>query len=122
MNWYSCHVVMSVRFKEGPQNHFPVMENVFLVEASTAEDALNKAESIGLNAEGDDSGTFTWEGRPARWVFAGLRKCVAVVHPTKTSNEPSDGAELTYLELDFDSEAMLKAFVEGDDAQAKISA
>jgi Domain of unknown function (DUF4288) len=121
MSWFACHVVMSVRFKEGAQDSFPVWENIYLVEAADGDEAADKSKQIGLSLEGDSSGTFEWDERPARWVFAGVRKCMQLVHPIRQENEPTDGVELTYSELRFEDEENLKAFVEGDDAHALIS-
>lgn len=121
MSWFSCHVVMSVRFKDGVQENFPAWENIYLVEAQDGEAAADKAERIGLSLEGDSSGTFEWDERPAKWVFAGVRKCMEIVHPTEQANEPTDGAELTYIDLRFEGEEDLRAFVEGDEVKAIIS-
>jgi len=45
--WYSAHVIMFAEFKDGPQEHFPVWENVVLIEAESEESAFEKAERHG---------------------------------------------------------------------------
>ncbi len=122
MIWFSCHVVMSVRFKDGAQENFPVWENIYLIQADDAEAAVEKAVQIGLSLEGDSNGSFVWDERPAKWVFAGVRKCIKIVHSSQQSNSPTDGVELTYLDLRFEDEEKLRAFVEGDEAKAIFSA
>src|SRR5260370_31501389 len=37
--WYAAHIVMYVTFKHGSQDHYPVWENIVLVEAPTEEEA-----------------------------------------------------------------------------------
>src|SRR5207248_1660495 len=72
--WYAAHIVMYVEFKEGEQKSYPVWENIVLVEGESEEVAFRKAEMRGRDQAGDDGGTFRWGGRPASWVFGGLRK------------------------------------------------
>jgi hypothetical protein len=96
MRWYAAHIVMAVQLKNGKQIRFPVWENILLVAAATEDAAFAKAEAHGRAEEGDDGGTFRWGGKPARWVFAGVRKLTECVSPEE---RPGDGTEITFNEL-----------------------
>ncbi len=111
--WYSADVVMFVEFSDGKQTHFPAWENIILVEAESEEAAFEKAEALGRRGEGDDSGEFRWDGRPARWVFAGVRKlteCAVLAD----SDRPGDGTEVSFSELELDSRADIERLVAGE--------
>src|SRR5262249_14552396 len=95
VSWYTAHIVMMVRFKEYPQEHFPIWENIVLLEANSDDGAFANAEERGREDEGDDDGTFRWGGKPATWVFAGVRKLTLC---EDGRNRPEDGTELSYLE------------------------
>ena len=112
MAWYAAHAIMYVRFKSGKQATYPVWENVLLVDARTPAAASRKAERRARQDEGDSGGTFQWGRRPAEWVFAGLRKVVAVSHQ---SSRPGlrDGDEITYTEYDGVNAASLKRLAAG---------
>ena len=114
MAWYGVHVVMAVRFKDGNQNDFPAWENVYLVEAGNSDEAEQKAVSIGRSREGDSSGTFQWNGRPASWKFAGIRRAIEISNDRSKENEPGDGAEVTYQTIAFRDEKDLQAYVSGE--------
>ena len=76
MTWYAAHVIMYTVFREEHQDSYPVWENVFIVESADQETARTIAEGLGRDGEGDSIGSMKWEGRPASWVFAGVRKLV----------------------------------------------
>ena len=109
--WYSAHIVMFVEFSNKTQNHFPVWENIVLVEAESESQAFEKAEHCGRQSEGDDGGSFRWSDQPAKWVFAGVRKLTECALVT---DRPGDGTEVSYSELEVDSRATLDRFVAGD--------
>jgi len=113
MAWYGAHVIMSVQFKDGNQDVFPAWENVYLLQAKDADEAEIKARGIGKENEGDSSGTFTWNNRPAAWVYVGVRKIVEISNAVAATNEPGDGVEVTYNTLAFNTEAALKRFAAG---------
>lgn len=116
MAWYGVHVIMAVRFKDGNQDSFPAWENIYLIEATDAKEAENKAKSIGHNNEGDSAGTFQWNDRPAAWRFAGVRRIIEISDDKSLRNEPGDGVEVTYQTLEFDEEAELRAYADGGPA------
>ncbi len=111
MSWYAAHAVMLVKFKDEHQDKYPFWENVILVEAQSDEEAFVKAAARARLDEGDSRGTFTWEGRPACWHFAGIRKLVACEEP---NDKPNDGTEVTYLEMEIDDHDSFTKFMNGE--------
>src|SRR6267154_5236373 len=94
--WYAAHIVMYVEFKEAEQKAFPVWENIVLLSADSEDEAFAKAESKGRESAGDDGGTFRWAGKPASWVFGGIRKLTLCENPEE---RPGDGTEVSYIEM-----------------------
>ena len=111
--WYCAHAVMAIYFTQADQNEFPAWENIFLVEAPTAQEAFAKAELRARQDEGDHG--LTWDDNPAEFVFLGLRKLVKCYDG---ETRPSDGTELTYNRLLFDSREDLNSFAAGNEARA----
>jgi hypothetical protein len=107
--WYAAHLILYVQFKNGRQRKFPVWENIILIKAKSEEEAFAKAEQRGKEDEGDDD-TFKWEGKPARWVFAGVRKLTLCDDPER---RPDDGTEVSYTEMEVDSEQAVAKLVGG---------
>lgn len=110
MSWFAAHVVLYVKLKKPPQKRYPAWENIILVRASSEEEAWKKAEKRGREDAGDDGGTFTWGGKPATWVFAGIRKlteCAGL-------DRPKDGTEISYTEMILDSEDAVRQLVDGE--------
>ena len=84
---------MLVKFKRGAQLRVPAWENVVLIEAEDDEEAIAKAEAIGVAACNSGDGTDRWEGRPFTWEFAGVRRvCLSAV----LGDQPGNGDEVTY--------------------------
>ena len=116
MAWFAASAIMYLKFKDGIQDVYPVWENVLLIEADSAEEAQEKACRRAKEDEGDSSGTNTWKGRSATWVFAGLRKLLTVAHPD-LENQVLDGAEVTFSELEITSQEDFDALVNGEDVR-----
>lgn len=112
MAWYCAHAILYVKFKDGRQDSFTVWENVHLIAAADGKEAHAKATQVARLAEGDCDGTFTWEHRPAEWVFAGIRKIIGVSH-VEPSNELASGDELTYSEFSVPDAAALQRLAAG---------
>jgi hypothetical protein len=103
--WFAAHIILYIQLKDQPQKTYPVWENVVLIEARSEEEAFAKAEQRGRADAGDEDGTLTWGGEPARWVFGAVRKL------TKCEDDdqrPGDGTEVTYLEMQVRSEKNLR--------------
>jgi hypothetical protein len=109
-NWYAAHLILYVKRKNGPQRRYPVWKNIVLVKAATDEEAFAKAEARGKEEEGDDDGTFRWGGKPAQWVFAGVRKLTLCEDPER---RPDDGTEVSYTEMELDSQQAVRKLVQG---------
>lgn len=119
MTWYAAHVVMYVKLKNPEHQHeFPVWENVVLIQAKSDELAFAKAEAAARLNEGDDDGTFKWDGEPATWVFAGVRKLTRCEDPNQ---RPADLSEVTYIEMTAKSEKAIRDLVKGKQTTIKIN-
>ena len=110
-NWYAAHLIMYVKFKEHEQKKIPVWENIVLIKADSDDEAFEKAERRGHDDEGDDDETFRWDEKPAKWVFAGVRK---LTRCQQSEERPDDGVEISYTELSVDSEDALHKLVSGE--------
>jgi hypothetical protein len=110
MNWFAAHIILVVKFKDHSQTRFPVWENIVLIRADSEEEAIAKAEARGRDDEGDDDGTFRWGGKPAVWVFVGVRKVTLCEDAGK---RPGDGTELSYLEFEAPSMAAVEKLIDG---------
>jgi len=111
MSWFAAHLIMYVKLKGKRQSRFPVWENIVLIEADSEAQAFHKAEQRGRLEEGDDEGSFRWGSQPARWVFAGVRKLTTCEDP---ETRPSDGTEVSYSELELDSQEAVAQLVAGE--------
>ena len=118
MTWYAAHLVLYVKYKEHPQNRVPFWENVVLIQADTEQEAFAKAERRGRADEGDCDGSFRWDGKPAAWVFAGVRQ---LLRCEDEKERPGDGTEITYNEMEVDSLEELRRFVEGKPAAVQYA-
>ena len=130
MSWYAAHIISYVKFKDGIQDRFPLWENVVLIEAESEERALEEAAKIGQSDyddtdDPDDNGDFTWNERPAYWVFAGIRKliiCNPVASVSVDMNitrddpdyRPGHGTEVTYSTLEVGTQEELDRLVNGE--------
>jgi hypothetical protein len=102
---------MVTRFKDGKQDKFPIWENVLLVTAESPDEAEQKAIRRAREDEGDSSGSYTYDGRPATWVVAGIRK---LIECQNAETPPADGTEVTYSVFEADSEETVEKLTSGD--------
>jgi hypothetical protein len=112
MTWYAAHLLFYVKFKNRRQTYYPVWENIVLISARTLDEAFAKAEKRAMEdpcMEPDD--TFTWGGKPAEWVFGGIRKLTTCVDEDK---RPADGTEVTYLEYGIASKQDLEKLINSE--------
>jgi Domain of unknown function (DUF4288) len=110
MQWYAAHIILYVKLKQKAQQRYTFWENIILIKAASEEEAWNKAERRGRGQAGDDDGTFRWGGEPAEWVFAGVRKLTLC---EDEESRPSDGTEVSYLEMEVDSKTALSRLLNG---------
>lgn len=108
--WYAAHILLYVKRKDSSGGKTPVWENVVLIKAASEEEAFAKATQRGKADEGDDNGTFQWGGKPAQWVFAGIRKLTLCEDPEK---RPADGTEVSYTEMEVESEQAVAKLLKG---------
>ncbi|HYO57780.1 DUF4288 domain-containing protein [Archangium sp.] len=118
MGWYAASVVMYFQLKDEPQDEFYIWENVFLLDAPNAAEARRKAEYFGKLEEGDDDGSLTWNGRPAKQVYGGIRKLLtcapSVVSGSPDNEKLEDGMEATFSAFMVSSREKLEAFIRGE--------
>ena len=115
--WYAAHAVMLIRIKDGEQTEFPIWENIFLIEAATPEEAQQKAEVRALEDESEADNTDTWDGRPSRFEFLGLRKLMQCF---SDEEQPGDGTEVSHNKITFADREQLDKFVAGEQARLTI--
>jgi hypothetical protein len=104
---------MYVKFKDGNQDKYPIWENIILIEASSSDEAWDKA-IIRAREDEDESprGESFWEGRPFKFVFAGIRRLVACVDE---DSRPTDGTEITYSQMELPDSDSLSKFLKGEE-------
>ena len=110
MEWYAASIIVYVKFDDENQNKYPVWENVILVSGDSDDEALDKASDIGKESDGDD---FEWEGRPATWKFAGVRKLMSV--DFQGGSKVNDGMEVTFSQMLLKTKEDLVSLVDGDE-------
>ena len=116
MTWYAAHIVMAVEVRDGAQEEFPAWENIVLIAADDDDQAMAKAEARGHADADDPDHSFTWEGRPSRWTFAGVRK---LVRCEPDDEAPGDGVEVSYNQVRLASREALERFAAGDAVQVE---
>lgn len=116
MPWYTAHVILYTKFLDGIQDTYPVWENIVMIQAATPADAFAIAERKG-RFEGDeqDSAGYTYDGRPAVWAYAGIRKLNEVLEGFDSELPEEQGTEVTYSSFILDSEEALHKLVENQD-------
>ncbi len=113
---YAAHIILYTKFLDGVQDTYPVWENVVMIHAPTSDEAYARADRKGLfEAEGEG---YTYDGRPAAWVFAGVRKlneCIEDFDPAQQAagGMEEDGTEVTYSSFTLDDEQSLQRLVAG---------
>ncbi len=110
-NWFAAHVITWVKYTEHKQKTFPIWENVVLIRAKSEKEAFAKAEARGQQMAGKGEVTFTWGGKPATWVFGGVRKVTTCDDPEE---RPDDGTEITYTQMRVRSPEALRKLLQGE--------
>jgi len=103
---------MYVRFLRGRQSHYPVWENIYLVRARGPAEAQRRAEAIVQKWEAATTDSGTWGGRPAKWVFAGIRKILWVAH-VGPPGVLGPGDELSFSEFSLKTLAQVRRLASG---------
>ena len=118
MNLYSAHIILYAQLKTGRQRKFPVWENIVLFSAGSSDAAFAKAESYGRAEADDHDDSFTWGGKSARWVFAGVRK-VTPCHISASRN--LDGVEVACNEYEMASISAIAQLVAGEQVELLLN-
>ncbi|MDD3020748.1 MAG: hypothetical protein PHX61_07190 [Alphaproteobacteria bacterium] len=101
MTWFGVSVIVSLRLRRGKQVEVPVFENIILIEARTPKEAARKAARK-AEAESKIDDGLTLNGKPAHYVFEGVRKVVNISNPVSLDldkDRPVSGTEITYSEF-----------------------
>ncbi|HEY3346069.1 MAG TPA: DUF4288 domain-containing protein [Nitrospirota bacterium] len=108
-DWSAAHLIFYIQFKdeEVRQEGFPAWEKVILINDTGYIDPFIKAEEIGIMLEDDN---LVVDGKEAYLMFAGVRKITACADG---EDQPGDGTELTYTDMELESEDDIKAFASG---------
>ncbi|MDD2814239.1 MAG: DUF4288 domain-containing protein [Thiotrichaceae bacterium] len=128
--WYCAHAIFyfKLKYKEEQESYF-IHENVYLVQANDADEAMEK--SLEYAREEEDStknDSLVLNGKePVCFIFAGIRKLITVDMSAgirKLSDEdaalisdedtPISGCELTYSELEVDTLEEVEKLANGE--------
>jgi hypothetical protein len=114
--WFSTHWLHSVRFKDGLQQTFPVLERVVLIEAVDDEEARKKASLMARQEQEETGGNCHWAGgRPAIKEFIGVRKTIIVsIEEGDVEVKFAEGQELTCWEYEVRGEEELRKLIDGE--------
>lgn len=117
MTWYAAHIVLYTKFLDGIQNTFHVWENIVFINAETAGKAFTIADTKGeAEATSSLNSSYTYDNRPAVWVYAGVRKLNEYLeHFDSEEQKPGRmeeyGTEVTYSSFILHDEDALQKFL-----------
>ena len=112
---------------EDIQEDFPVWENIVLVDSGSPEEAVEAARNFGIDEEGTAENSMKWNGKRARWAFAGIRKLVSCVDLVNHANldgketKVGHGTEITYFQFTMKSLSDVDDFLTGKEVDLKLS-
>lgn len=93
--WYAAHLMMYLQFQDGVQDKHPVWEEIYLIYAESSDAAFIEADRIGAFNQSADVGSHTYDGRPVRWKYAGVRRLSECID--FEGGPPQSGKEVTYI-------------------------
>ena len=123
MTWFAVNVIVRSKKKtrdpdvpddaDGPRQ---LWENIILVSADDPDEATQKASDISIQEAAEASHDLLIDGEPAEMVLVGVRKLreIRSLLPDGKA-EPGDLCEITYSELEVNSQADLLKLAEGYD-------
>ena len=118
MTWYAAHIILYTKFLDGVQDTYHVWENVILINAETLDKAFAIADAKGeAEAKVEEH---THDGRPAAWVYAGVRKmneCIEHFDPEECvpGGMEEHGTEVTYSSFILPDEDALQRLIANRD-------
>lgn len=94
--WYCAHAIFCYKKDEGDSTL--VHENVYLIDAADEDSALEVARDLAKSNEDlNEDGHLELDGRPAKYLFLGIRKLIAIeTNPDTAQGIINSGIELTY--------------------------
>jgi hypothetical protein len=99
--WFASHLLFSVRFQQGNQDHFPIVERVVLIEAFDHEEARDRAAEMVEREQGEGSGDRRYNGHAAELVYLGVKKSIVLAtEDGGTEITLQKCQDLTYWEYD----------------------
>ena len=115
--WFAAHLIISLRKIDQLEKNITVYENVFLIEASSTDDARIKANEIGLNELHGYDG-ITIDEVPTQVEFSGIRKIISISNEPPLNQDrdsPVSGSEITYSCFEIEDQAGLNKLVSGEE-------
>lgn len=106
--WFAVHVLLTTELLEGDLGYLPVWENIYLVHAASRDEAWERAEQLGLEEARVGSEGLTFDERPARWRFVGVKNVVLLLE-----GAPRDGDEVTWVQYSVKDKADLESLLQG---------
>jgi hypothetical protein len=119
MTWFAASIIIGIKPIEDLNGAILVHENIVLIEASDADEAIDKARKIG-EAEASIDDDLTLNGLPARRIFAGVRKLINISNPPPydmDQDRPTDGTEITYSVYEVPNIEALKRLANGEETE-----
>jgi hypothetical protein len=112
--WYSAHAIFY--FESDGSDSFLVHENVYLIEADNDAQALDRAIILAReNEDQNEDGHLELNDRPAKYIFSGIRKIIAVeTTPETAAGKIFSGVEVTYSVMEVDSFEEVERLSEGE--------
>lgn len=121
MAWYTASIIIAIRPRDEPNNDFLVHENLLLIEAPTASEAIVAARKLGEEeATLDDD--LTIDGLPAVREFIGVRKVVIVSNPhpmNQDQDRPVGGTEVSYSVYRVSDRSALQRLASGESVEVE---
>lgn len=113
--WYCAHAIFYFEFKYEEQDSYLVHENVYLIQAVDEFSAMGKAIEIAKeNEDLSEDDHLELNEKPARYLFAGIRKLITVSNYDKENEDIIEsGVEATYSELEVDNLNQVRKLSEG---------
>ncbi|WP_282296916.1 DUF4288 domain-containing protein [Stenotrophomonas sp. PS02289] len=113
--WYCAHAIFYFQY-EG-QSSYRLHENVYLIQADTADAAWQRAETLAREREDpSEGGHVNLDGHKVRYCFAGIRKLIEAQVDTGEENSPLEpGVELTYSVMVVDSLSAVEQLAKGEE-------
>ena len=114
--WYCAHAIFyfKLKYKEEQDSYF-IHENVYLVQANDADEAMEKSLEYARDYEdSNEDDNLKLNNEPTCCIFAGIRKLITVSIPSRDKDTLLCGYELTYSELEVDTLEEVEKLANGE--------